>query len=99
MQPYMNDIVKMKQLYGDKVLFSGGWDVYGPHNNEDATKEMVCAEVHRIVDTYCDDGRFIIYGGPLVSAEKGWDLFFKMNQWCNDEIKNYSREYLKKKFG
>ncbi len=99
MQPYMNDIVKMKQLYGDKVLFSGGWDVYGPHNNEDATKEMVCSEVHRIVDEYCYDGRFIIYGGPLVSAEKGWDLFFKMNQWCNDEIKNYSSEYLKKKFG
>ncbi len=99
LQPGMNDIVKMKQLYGDKVIFDGGWDSYGPHNNADADEETVRAEVRRIVDEYCYDGSFIIYGGALVSVANGWDRFNEMNGWIFDETKKYSRAYLKKKFG
>ena len=99
MQPGMNDIVKMKELYGDKVIFNGGWDSYGPHNDENATREAVAAEVHRIVDEYAYDGSFIIYGGLLVPATDGWGRFFEMNDWVFDETKTYSSEYLRKRFG
>lgn len=99
MQPGMNDIVKMKQLYGDKVIFNGGWDSYGPHNDADASEELVRAEVRNIVDKYCYDGSFIIYGGILIPITNGWDRFNEMNDWVFDETKKYSSAYLKKKFG
>jgi len=99
MQPFMNDINKMKELYGDKVVFNGGWDPYGPHNNYDATEEMIRAESRRCVDEYCQDGSFIIYGGPMIPASYGWDLFWKLNGIAFDESKEYSRQMLKKKFG
>lgn len=99
MQPGMNDIVKMKQLYGDKVIFDGGWDSYGPHNDETATEEQVRAEVRRIVDEYCYDGSFIIYGGILIPTDNGWQRFDEMNGWVFDETVKYSSAYLKKKFG
>lgn len=99
MQPHMNDIVKMKELYGDKVIFNGGWDSYGPHNDPDATEEMLRAEVRNIVDTYAYDGSFIIYGGIMIPVDNGWERFNEMNGWVFDETIRYSSEYLKKKFG
>jgi uroporphyrinogen-III decarboxylase len=99
MQPGMNDIVKMKQLYGDKVIFNGGWDSYGHHNEPDATEEEVRAEVRRIIDAYCGDGRFIIYGGILIDTSNGWDRFNEMNGWVFDETRRYSSEMLRKTFG
>lgn len=99
MQPGMNDIVKMKQLYGDKVIFNGGWDSYGPHNKATASEEEIRAEVRRIVDEYCYDGSFIIYGGILIDTSNGWDRFNEMNDWVFDETKKYSSAYLRKKFG
>lgn len=99
MQPGMNDIVKMKRLYGDKVIFNGGWDSYGPHNEAAASEEMVRGEVRRIVDEYCYDGSFIIYGGILIPTTNGWDRFNEMNDWVFDETRRYSSAYLKQKFG
>lgn len=99
MQPGMNDIVKMKQLYGDKVIFNGGWDSYGPHNSADAPEELVRAEVRKIIDEYCYDGSFIIYGGILLPTTDGWARFDEMNEWVFDETRKYSSAYLRKKFG
>ena len=99
MQPGMNDIVKMKELYGDKVVFNGGWDSYGAHNNPDATEDELRAEVRRIVDADCYDGSFIIYGGVMIPVTDNWDRFNEMNAWVFDETKKYSGEYLRKKFG
>lgn len=99
LQPGMNDIAKIKQLYGDKVIFNGGWDVYGPHNNADASEELVRSEVRKVIDQYCYDGNFIIYGGVLIDTSNGWDRFNEMNDWVFDETIQYSSQYLKKKFG
>lgn len=99
MQPGMNDIVKMKKLYGDKIIFDGGWDSYGPHNEPDASEELVRAESRKIVDLYCQDGSFIIYGGALIPASYGFELFNRINGWIFEETKNYSRQVLKRNFG
>lgn len=94
MQPGMNDIVKMKQMYGSQVIFDGGWDSYGPHNAADASEDMVRAEVRRIVDEYGYDGSFIIYGGALIPSSDGWDRFDEVNRWIFEETKTYSRSLL-----
>jgi phosphoribosylformylglycinamidine synthase len=86
-------------IQGDKVIFNGGWDSYGHHNEPDATEDEVRAEVRRIIDAYCDDGRFIIYGGILIDTSNGWDRFNEMNGWVFDETQRYSSEMLRKKFG
>ena len=99
LQPGMNDVVKMKQLYGDKVIFNGGWDSYGHHNDSDASEELVRSEVRKIIDQYCYDGSFIIYGGILIDTSNGWDRFNEMNDWVFDETIRYSSEFLRKRFG
>lgn len=99
MQPYQNDIVKCKQLYGDKVLFNGGWDAYGPHNSPDATEEMVRGEVRRIVDEYFYDGNFVMYGGCMFPTSVPFETFIEHNSWVDDELMTYSKQALKKIYG
>ena len=99
LQPGMNDVMKMKQLYGDKVIFNGGWDSYGPHNEATASEEEVRAEVRRLIDAYCQDGSFIIYGGILIDTSNGWDRFNEMNDWVFDETRKHSSALLRKNFG
>ncbi len=99
MQPYQNDIVKCKQLYGDKVLFNGGWDSYGPHNEPTATEEQVRAEVRRIVDEYFYDGSFVMYGGCMFPSSVPFETFIEHNSWVDDELRNYSMAALKKIYG
>ena len=96
MQPGMNDIVKMKELYGDKVIFDGGWDSYGHHNEPDATEEEVRAEVRHILDSYAYDGSWITYGGVMKTDRFTWEEFGIRNGWMYDESRKYSQEILKK---
>ena len=58
MQPGMNDIVKMKELYGDKLTFWGGVSTQRclPY----ATTEGVKEECHRIMETLRHGGGLII---------------------------------------
>lgn len=99
MQPGMNDIKKMKELYGKQVIFDGGWDSYGPHNEPYADEELIRSECRKIIDEYCTDGSFIIYGGALIPSTYGWDLFNKTSAIIFGETKEYSRKMLKKWFG
>ena len=48
----VNDICGLIEKYGDRFGFVGGFDTNGPCAREDATSEMVRAEVKRCMDTY-----------------------------------------------
>lgn len=96
MQPGMNDIVKAKELYGDKIIFDGGWDSYGPHNGPEATEEEVREEIRNIIRNYAYDGSWITYGMILKTDRISWDEFFLRNSWVFDETVKFGREFMKK---
>ncbi len=47
-----NDICALIEKYGDRLGFIGGYDTQGPAAREDATHEMVDAEVKRCLEEY-----------------------------------------------
>lgn len=83
----MNDVAKMKELYGDKLLIHGGWDSFGLHNYEDCTEEMVRAEVRRCIDTYGKNGNYALF--PVVMGDMADERIQKRRFWVDDECHKY----------
>ena len=47
-----NDICKLIETYGDRFSFEGGYDSNGAPAREDATNELIDAEIRRCLETY-----------------------------------------------
>ena len=85
-----NDLVKIKQEYGDKLLIHGGWDSYGPHNLDTATEEEVRGEVRRCIDTYGRDGVFALF--PVIIGDPKDGIMQRLREWASDECRKYSEQ-------
>lgn len=83
----MNDVVKVKELYGDQLLMHGGWDSFGPHNYEDCTEEQVRAEVRRCIDTYGKGGNYALFA--VVMGDPEDEKIQKRRFWVDDECHRY----------
>ena len=63
-----NDIVALQEQYGDQLTFMGGFDTNGPAAREDASPEIIQAEVERCFDTYGPRGSFILFAYKLLNT-------------------------------
>ncbi|MDY2628150.1 MAG: uroporphyrinogen decarboxylase family protein [Lachnospiraceae bacterium] len=88
-QPFQvyNDIEKAKKDYN--MIAIGGWDAFGPGNQDDASEETVRASVRKAIDTYAPTGNYAIWfsGASATSKEK---MF-----WLNDEAEKYGHAFYK----
>lgn len=84
----MNDLNGIKAKYGNKLLIHGGWDSFGPHCYEDATEEMVRAEVRRCIDTYGRDGNYMLF--PILLGDPADGRLALRRGWADDECRRYS---------
>ena len=89
MAQVMNDLPADKAQYGDKLLFHGGWDSTGIHNDENATEEQVRAEVRRCIDSYGADGHFMLF--PVIIGDPAGTMNRK-RAWASDECRKYSEK-------
>ena len=84
-----NDIKKIHQATGGKLLLMGGLD-QGLIDQADVTEEAVRAEVRRAIDEYCPGGSFLPCIGSLEC----------LNAWVTpiviDECNKYGAEWLEK---
>lgn len=83
----MNDLVAIKEKYGDKLLIHGGWDSYGQHNFDCATEEQVRGEVRRCIDAYGRDGNFALM--PIILGDPGDGVVQRKRAWVSDECRRY----------
>ena len=83
----MNDVVKVKEQYGDQLLIHGGWDSFGPHNYDDCTEEMVRAEVRRCIDTYGKDGNYALFAVVMGDLED--ERIRRRRAWVDEECHSY----------
>ncbi|HHV11147.1 MAG TPA: hypothetical protein GXX75_12795 [Clostridiales bacterium] len=90
----INDLVKIKEQYGDRLLIHGGWDSYGPQNFDGCTEEQVRAEVRRCIDTYAKGGNYALF--PIVMGDMEDPKIQQRRGWVSDECKKYSLEFYKK---
>lgn len=91
----MNDLVKIKEKYGDRLLIHGGWDSYGPPNFDDCTEEDVRKEVRRCIDTYAKGGNYAFF--PVIMGDMFDPKIIEKRGWASDECKKYSLEFYKEK--
>lgn len=81
----INDLAKIKKLYGDKIVISGGMDDYfldSPHITEEELRQYVRDKV----DTLAVGGGFLPKPGARV---------FKNNGIMADELMKYSKDFYK----
>jgi hypothetical protein len=87
----MNDLVGIKKKYGRKLAICGGWDSMGPAMDEDATEELVRAEVRKYIDTFAPGGGFAYAAHGLKMKPTQKD--FMRQAWMLDEYENYGRHW------
>ncbi len=63
-----NNISELLQKYGNKFVFSGGYDTNGKPGQADASPEEVISEVHRCVDTYGSHPGYMFFGFRLANS-------------------------------
>lgn len=87
----MNDLLDIKEKYGDKLCIHGGWNSTGECCMEDATEEQVRAEVRRCVDTYAPGGNYMLFA--IIIGDPANPKTDQMKLWCRDECRKYSEEF------
>lgn len=90
----MNDILGIKEKYGDKLCIHGGWDSTGVCSMTNATEEDIRAEVRRCIDTYAPGGNYILF--PIIIGDPNDPYTAQRREWCRDEIEKYGRNFYKK---
>ena len=90
----MNNLVMIKEQYGNQLLIHGGWDSYGPQNFDNCTEEDVRREVRRCIDTYAKDGNYMLF--PIIIGDPADPRLNRRRSWTSDECKKYSLEFYAK---
>ena len=83
----MNDLVGIQQKYGDQLCIHGGWDSYGPGSMSDATEDELRGEVRRCIDTYGQQGNYMLF--PIIFGDPDDPRTNMRKQWCRDECRQY----------
>ena len=78
----MNDLKKIKETYGDKLIFAGAVDTQVT-DRPGATEEEIRAEVRRVIDTLGKGG------GLMASSSVMFSIVPKVDGIIDDEGKKY----------
>lgn len=89
----MNDLVGIKEKYGNKLTLVGCWDSSGPPAWPGATEELVRSEVRKCIDTFAPGGGFVFWGS--IYGPKGDPEVALKSGWLADEYEKYGRSWYK----
>ncbi len=84
-----NDLVKIKDMYGDKLIICGGFDSQGKAGIPGASEEPMRKEGRRIIDMYARGGGLIANTGNVGFSDPDCQVYIV------DEFKKYSKDYYK----
>lgn len=84
----VNDLVKIKEQYGDRLLLNGGWNSIGDHNLPGATEEQVRSAVRECIDKYGKDGNYALF--PVILGDPKDPNTADRHAWVRDECTRYS---------
>ncbi|KPU43157.1 uroporphyrinogen decarboxylase (URO-D) [Oxobacter pfennigii] len=89
-QPFQvfNDIEKAKRDYG--IVCIGGWDAFGPGNQQEADEETVRQSVRLAIDTYGPTGKYVFWCSGATDRNPEQLL------WLNDEADKYGHAFYQK---
>ena len=83
----MNDLAKIAEEFGDKIVFDGAWDSIKYFTMPDVTEEIVRQSVRDCIDEQTANGRPFVFwdGGPYGPNER----LNMICGWANDECAKY----------
>lgn len=87
---HSNDLKGIKEKYGNKFVFNGGWNTSGPGNMTGASEEVVRQSVRDAIDTFAPGGGFIFWDGGMTGGDT------QKFGWIADEARKYGREFYAK---
>ena len=82
-----NDLVGIKEKYGNKMVLVGCWDSSGPAGWDDCTEELMRSEVRRVIDTFAPGGGFMFLGSTY--GPEGDERLANRRQWMTSEYEAY----------
>jgi hypothetical protein len=89
-----NDLIGIKEKYGDRFAVVGGFDFIPPVDRE-ATEEDVRAYIRSTIDKYAPGGAYGFCGGVLGKAAD-MEKTMKLNMAAQDEVAKYGADFYKK---
>jgi uroporphyrinogen-III decarboxylase len=89
-----NDLLAIKQKYGNSLVICGGWDIVGELADPYVTEETVRKSVFKAIDTYAPGGGYAFCGAYLGPADD--DKTIRKNRWLQEAVDTYGRTFYKK---
>lgn len=89
----LNDLKRLKEKYGNRLVFNGTWYTASAGGVPGAPEEVVRQSVRDAMDKYAVGGGLIFWDGDPVGTSE--DTRQKM-AWLHDEAVKYGREFYKK---
>jgi hypothetical protein len=89
-----NDLLGIKEKYGNKLVLMGCWDGRGRLLEDDVTDEEICESAKQSIDTYAQGGGYVFLGnflGPVDDEEVR-----RKNKVLHDFVDQYGMHYYDK---
>lgn len=90
----MNDLLGIKEKYGNSLVLCGCWDSSGPAGWSGASEELVRSDVRKCIDTYAPGGGFMFWGSVYGPADD--EEVSRRAGWIADEYNRYGRTFYRK---
>ena len=87
----MNDLVGIKERYGNSLVLNGCWNSSGPEGWPGASEELVRQAVRDCIDTYAPGGGFCFM--TCIYGAKGDEQARTHALWVTDEYNKYGRTF------
>lgn len=88
-----NDLRKIKERYGNKLVLVGTWATGGPAWAPGAPESLVRSELHRCMDELAVGGGMVFWTGGQVGNSEDQ---IARSTWVNEEARSYGRQFYKK---
>lgn len=89
-----NDLLSVKEKYGDKFVLCGGWDWKMPETWPVVDEEAVRQTVRDAIDKYAPGGGYAFGGGVL--GKHNDPVTKEVNRWLQEEVASYGKNYYSK---
>jgi len=86
----VNDLVSIKEKYGDEIILNGGWDTSGKGGLPGDSEDVVRASVRETIDLLAPGYGYVFWDGGMTGGD------VKKFEWTADEANKYGKAFYQK---
>ncbi len=87
----VNDLIGIKEKFGNQMIFNGGWDTAGKGGLPGASEDVVRASVRETIDSLAPDYGYVFWDGGMTGGD------VEKFKWTGEEATLYGKAFYQEK--